>query len=109
MARAKAFHRLRYAPSFRLFNRKSNVYKHTFTVGVRIQNAAKVRLGRSPKRIDTGRLRASIGVKPFKSAGFPIYGVTVGTNVDYAIYVHDGTRYMEANPFLRDAVISVSR
>lgn len=28
----------------------------------------------------------------------------VGTNVDYAVYVEEGTRYMDAEPFLRPAL-----
>jgi hypothetical protein len=31
----------------------------------------------------------------------------VGTNVEYAVYVEFGTRYMEAQPYLREAVREV--
>lgn len=108
MARVSAFHSLKYGPVRQLFNRKSGIYRHTLTLGVKITNAAKVRLSRSPKRIDTGRLRASIKVSTFTAlAG--VAAVSVGTNVEYAIYVHEGTRYMQANPFISDAVRQVVR
>lgn len=70
--------------------------------GLRVETAAKRRISHSPRRIDTGRLRASINTRPIVHGGLP--GVRVGTNVDYAIYVHEGTRHMQANPFLRDAL-----
>lgn len=108
MVRVKAFHVLRPSRVKPLFNRKSNVYKHTFGVGVKISNAAKVRLGRSPRRIDTGRLRASIKVTPFTTATGTA-AVRVGTDVEYAIYVHEGTRYMQPNRFIADAVVSVMK
>jgi HK97 gp10 family phage protein len=48
--------------------------------------------------VDTGRLRASIEHE--------VDGDTlrVGTNVEYAVYVEEGTRYMEAEPYLRPAL-----
>lgn len=92
-----------------MFNRKSRVFQHTMRIGIRIQNAAKIRLGRAPKRIDTGRLRASIRITTFTSSTWSTPGVRVGTNVEYAVYVHEGTRYMQANRFITDAVTSVMR
>lgn len=55
--------------------------------------------------VDTGRLRGSIAME----VGIEGDEVTVrvGTNVEYARYVHDGTRYIEPNPFLADALLSV--
>lgn len=52
--------------------------------------------------VDTGRLRASISndLRPLSS--------TVQTNTNYAVYVHEGTRYMSARPFMKDAVREVS-
>ena len=35
--------------------------------------------------------------------------VYIGTNVEYAIYVHQGTRKMAANPFIKNAVTRHSR
>ncbi len=42
-----------------------------------------------PKRIDTGRLRSSITTVMLMRNGQP--AVRVGTNVKYALWVHDGT------------------
>lgn len=109
MATVRAWHVLRPSRVKPLFNRKSNIFKHTFGVGVRIQNAAKRRLGSAPRRIDTGRLRASIKISVFTASPWGVGAVRVGTNVEYAIYVHEGTRYMQPNRFITDAVVSVMR
>ncbi len=44
--------------------------------------------------VDTGRLRASIGVslRPMSA--------TIAPHTSYAIYVHEGTRYMRARPYM---------
>ena len=70
--------------------------------GVRVESAAKKRISHSPRRVDTGRLRASITTEQFIRGNYP--GVRVGSNVEYALYVHNGTRHMEPNPYLRDAL-----
>ncbi len=44
--------------------------------------------------VDTGRLRSSIFTK-----GIPL-GAIVSTNVEYAAFVHEGTRYMRGRPFM---------
>lgn len=48
--------------------------------------------------VDTGRLRASTYTKfaPLKGE--------VGTNTDYDRFVHDGTKFMRARPYLKSAV-----
>lgn len=48
--------------------------------------------------VDTGRLRASIHTVLSHLSG------AVGTNVDYAVYVHEGTRFMSGRPFMEDGV-----
>lgn len=49
--------------------------------------------------VKTGRLRASIGVSnPLGGANEAV--AFVQTNVYYAIFVHEGTRYMRARPFM---------
>lgn len=48
--------------------------------------------------VDTGRLRAS-----HREIFKPLYG-EVSTHVNYDIFVHEGTRFMKARPYLRDAV-----
>ncbi len=50
--------------------------------------------------VDTGRLRASHRTK----FGVRQLSAMVSTNVDYAIFVHEGTSRVEARPFLSDAV-----
>jgi len=48
--------------------------------------------------VDTGRLRAST-----RSLFDNLKG-EVGTHTNYDIYIHDGTRYIKARPYLSDAV-----
>ena len=72
--------------------------------------------------IDTGRLRASISfITPTQKGGGEVgtpngkpqdklsgsaekNTVVVGSNVEYAEYVHNGTSRMEARPFLREGI-----
>lgn len=68
------------------------VAKDLIKRGKRVESRAKRNLngvGGQPRRINTGHLRNSIGtnllVRPDGLA------VRVGTNVSYALYVHDGT------------------
>lgn len=69
-------------------------------IGIHIEGEAKEELENAPRRIDTGNLRNSINhqVEDDEQA------VYIGTNVEYAIYVHEGTSRMEANRFLKNAV-----
>ncbi len=103
-------------------------------IGAQCEGHAKVELSNTPKRIDTGLLRNSITyalagkppqIKSYSGNNPPrnnpkgevpkgSYGgqapaspkpcVYVGTNVEYATYVHDGTSSMTPNHFLRNAV-----
>lgn len=59
--------------------------------GLLVETQAKRNLGGigGPKRVDTGRLRASIATIVVTRDGAPT--VLVGTNVNYARFVHDGT------------------
>lgn len=66
-------------------------------IGLQCEAHAKVELQNHPQRIDTGRLRNSITHVVEGDAAY------VGTDVEYAIYVHEGTRKMEANRFLTNA------
>lgn len=52
--------------------------------------------------VDTGRLRSSHTTK-FSGTGLSFSG-TVATNTNYDKFVHDGTRYMKARPYMQDAV-----
>lgn len=68
-----------------------------------VQAAARQRLRQSPSRIDTGNLINSIQIRIYYRNGMPV--ARIGTDVEYSVYVHGGTIYMEANPFLRDGMI----
>lgn len=50
---------------------------------------------------DTGNLIRSITFEVDADAK----KVAIGTNVDYALYVHNGTARMNARPFLTDAIM----
>ena len=75
----------------------SAVVKDLFRRGKRVEAQAK-----RDCPVDTGRLRASITTEVF-ATGTDL-GVRVGSNVNYASYVHDGTRYMRGRPFLLRAL-----
>ncbi|MFJ5057693.1 HK97 gp10 family phage protein, partial [Streptomyces cyaneofuscatus] len=69
----------------RFVGRLSNESKRAADrTGTRVQNEARRRV-----RVDTGRLRSSI-VSRSEDRG-RTYDVTVGTNVDYAEHVENGT------------------
>lgn len=71
---------------------QNSIYKITLLVE---------RGGKQNAPVDTGRLRSSISstIRPMSAE--------VTTNTNYARYVHDGTRYMSARPFLGDAIKDV--
>ena len=50
--------------------------------------------------VDTSYLRGSIHYKVKKSEK----KVIIGTNTEYSVYVHEGTRKMRKRPFLKDGV-----
>jgi hypothetical protein len=66
------------------------VAKQLLVRGNKVATAAKRRISNNPKRVDTGRLRNSIGVKLTVRNGTHL-GVEIGTNVYYARWVHEGT------------------
>lgn len=101
-------------------------------VGLHIEGEAKEELENSPRRVDTGLLRNSItyaldgeptatktyhadsankngstnigsysGTAPKETKG---RSVLIGTNVEYALYVHEGTSRMKPNRYLKNAV-----
>jgi len=67
-------------------------------VGMFLEGEAKLELESDPRRVDTGNLRNSVTNVVEETS------VHVGTNVEYGIYVHEGTRKMAANRFLRNAL-----
>jgi hypothetical protein len=68
--------------------RDSGMMRDLVRRGYRVQAAAQANL-RAAGRVDHSTLVNSITVAPFQRAG--MWGVAVGTNVDYARWVHDGT------------------
>jgi hypothetical protein len=103
---------------------KDQAEKGLEEIGIVAEGYAAAALESDPRRIDTGLLRNSIthamaGEAPAKStyssddgtksgsysgtapgSGLSVY---IGTNVDYAGYVHDGTKKMAPNRFLAAA------
>lgn len=69
-------------------------------IGLFLEGEAKLQLENDPRRVDTGRLRNSIANAVRADEG----AVYIGTNVEYAPYVHEGTVKMAANRFLRNAI-----
>jgi hypothetical protein len=85
-------HRLNQAELERLLRSPNGaVARDLLRRGLRVETQAKINLGGvdGPKRVDTGRLRASVATQLITLHGWP--AVRVGTNVSYAIYVHEGT------------------
>lgn len=67
--------------------------------GLHLEGEAKEELENAPRRVDTGNLKNSIANQVAQDEE----AVYVGTNVEYAVYVHEGTTRMEANRFLKNA------
>lgn len=72
-----------------------------------VERAGKKQITMGPNRaIKTGFLRASIGVQSVMP-----YRATVIAGAYYGVYVHEGTRYMRARPFLtaglRDSLTAI--
>lgn len=55
------------------------------------------RLAKINAPVDTGRLRASIYTEIMQLKA------TIRPNVNYAIFVHEGTRFITSRPFMTDA------
>lgn len=66
--------------------------------GARLRGAAQTR---AP--VDTGRLQSSIE-EAVERIGRAVVRVALGTNVHYAPHQEFGTKFMEAQPFLRPAL-----
>ena len=54
--------------------------------------------------LESGTLFDSIEAEPEKVSQ-NTYGCTVGSGVQYASYVHDGTSKLGGRPFIRDAIL----
>lgn len=89
-----------YASALAQVVRSSGVERHLFHAGVMVRDVA---IEACP--VDTGTLRASHVVVMTEDADGPV--CLVGTNVEYASFVHEGTIYVDPNPWLADALHSV--
>jgi HK97 gp10 family phage protein len=69
-------------------------------IGIQAEGYAMLELENHPRRVDTSNLKNSIT----HSVNNDENAVYIGTNVEYGIYVHEGTVKMEANRFLKNAV-----
>ena len=69
-------------------------------VGEGLVGASHDEIESDPRRVDTGTLRDSV-VKEVDGDT-----VQVGTAIPYSIYVHEGTRRMTANRFIRNAFMN---
>jgi hypothetical protein len=87
-----------------VFPTKMLEYTKTGKVKARQLKFSPNQINRSGAPFDKGDLRRSIGFK-VSDDGTTIKG-QVGTSIEYALPVHDGTSKMQARPFLYDAVIS---
>lgn len=81
------------ANRYRKFSPKKDLQEALLKAGFLLEGEAK---RQTP--VDTGRLRASIYVTPRMSLGNAY--VEVGPHTDYGLYVHEGTRWMRARPFM---------
>lgn len=86
----------------RLGSSGSSIGQHLRRKALLVESGAKRGITQSPRRVDTGNLRASINTRQISSGRYT--GYNIGTNVNYAIYVHEGTSRMQANPFMRRGV-----
>ena len=68
--------------------------------GQKAEAYGKLHIEDRPRRVDTGRLRGSI---TYDVRGDELI-MYLGTNVEYAGYVHEGTSRMEPNRFLENAI-----
>lgn len=69
-------------------------------IGIHLEGESKDELENAPRRIDTGNLRNSVS----HAVSGEEQAVYIGSNVEYGIYVHEGTVRMSPNRFLKNAV-----
>lgn len=57
----------------------------------------------------TNRLRSSAYVSPVKPVGSTQWKVVIGYGAEYALYVHEGTRFMKGRKYLWNAIVALSQ
>lgn len=88
MATARVTHKINRLAVARLLTGPA-VGNNMFARGLRVEARAKVEISQNPKRVDSGRLRSSIQTARVRRNNLP--GARVGSNVKYALWVHQGT------------------
>lgn len=83
-----------------ILNKNAVIKRVLVALGLHLEGEAKDELENDPHRVDTGRLKNSISNRAVEDEE----AVYIGTNVEYAPYVHEGTRRMVPNRFLKNAV-----
>lgn len=75
-----------------------DIMNKSLTDGLRKAALLVERYSKQVTPVDTGRLRASIftDIQPLIA--------TIQPKTDYAIYVHEGTRYITGRPFMKQGV-----
>jgi phage gpG-like protein len=76
------------------------VGRYLATLAAKVETAAKARCP-----VDTGRLRSSITWR-IEVDGQGVVAI-VGTSISYAVWVHEGTRFMAGRPFLTEGLHQV--
>jgi hypothetical protein len=108
MATSKVRHSFNYGNARVIMSSPSSgVVKNMRARAIATQSAAKQRLRADPRRIDTGNLINSIEIQETLRPNVIVE--RIGTNVEYAPYVHDGTQHMQGNPFLADGLRNAMR
>ena len=69
-------------------------------IGIHLEGESKDELENAPRRIDTGNLRNSVS----HAVSGEEQAVYIGSNVEYCVYVHEGTVRMSPNRFLKNDV-----
>jgi len=77
-----------------------NMLRALYGIGIKNQEIV-TKVITSVGAVDTGRLRSSMTYEVHSES----QSVTVGTDVEYAIYVHEGTSRMRGRPYLMDSIL----
>lgn len=81
-------------------NKELAVEQALTAIGLGLVHESHNEIESDPRRVDTANLRNSVTSEVDGET------LTVGTPVEYAIYVHEGTRRMQANRFIRNAFMN---
>ena len=98
MASVRITHRFNLGAVVAMGQANWRIYRDTQRRGIRVQGAI-----RRCVRVDTGRLRSSYAMTgPVFRAG--VAGVRVGSNLEYAIYQNNGTRWITGDHCLEQSL-----